>query len=613
MSARRLRSTAASAAVLLATGTGAVVAVVGQSAPAGAATTGWAITQNVLPGLAAATDLGPAPAATPLDLVVSVSRPDPAGERAAIAAEHDPANAQYRHFLSPEQFAARFGVPTTDRQAVSAYLTGTGMRLDAVSTAGDQYSLSGTAAQAAALFRTGFHSYAFDGRQFVANTTVPSFPYGLHISNILGLNTLQRYSLPARSATAQDTCLGSTCLGVTSPQDLWGVYRQPAAYAGQGRGVAVFGEGQTTGVINDLRLFEAAHGLPQVAVTVKHPAGDTDFTDDSGHEEWNIDTQASTGMAPDASGLTMYFGSDLSDADVARVFSQFTDDPGGPMQASASYGECETVPVVSPLVGQLLSNATIASLPISIGLGNNSDATLSAITRQAAAEGRTVFVSSGDTGSSCPVVALPVVGAGNGLLNQAVPVTNSPASLPYVVAVGGTVLYTDGQGHRVREYGWAFSGGGSSLFTPAPDYQVGTAGLVVPCVTTLGPCRGVPDVSAQSGDALSNGYDIVSNGAAAVGAGTSLSAPLWQGMWARIQSASPAVGGNGFANYALYRVGKNPATYGTSFFDVSSTDLTTGLPATNGLYATVPGWDYVTGWGTPRVGGMICSIDAVGC
>ncbi len=80
-------------------------------------------------------------------------------------------------------------------------------------------------------------------------------------------------------------------------------------------------------------------------------------------------------------------------------------------------------------------------------------------------------------------------------------------------------------------------------------------------------------------------------------------------MWTRIQSAAPSSSGNGFANYALYRVGKNAASYARDFFDVNSLDLTTGLPASNGLYATGPGWDYVTGFGTPKVSGLICDLD----
>jgi pseudomonalisin len=573
----------------------------------------FALTQNVLPGLARATDLGPAPAATPLHLVVSVARPNAAGEAATLAAVHNPASPSYRHFLTPAQFAAQFGVPAGRQDALRSLFAGSGLHVDSASVAGDRYSLSGTAVQVASLLHTSFHRYQFGSQSFVANTSAPVFPYGLGITNIVGLNTLQRYSTPARSRPAQDLCLGGNCLGATTPQDLWTTYQQPAAHTGQGQGLAVFGEGQTDGVISDLRQFESGNGLPQVPVTVKHPGGDTNFSDDAGHEEWNIDTQASSGMAPDASNLTLYFGSDLSDADVDRVFSQFTDDAGGPMQASASYGECETVPVVSDLVGQALSSPTAAALPVGLGLGNQNDATLAPIAQQAALEGKTIFVSSGDTGSSCPIVVLPVVGAGNGVLNQVVPVTNSPASLPYVVAVGGTVLYTDGAGQRTREYGWAFSGGGSALFTPAPAYQQGTAGLTLPCVTVAVTCRGVPDVAAQSGDVLSNGYAIISAGAATEGGGTSLSSPLWEGMWARVQSASPNASGNGFANESFYRVGKNAASYARDFFDVSSTDVATGLPATNGLYPTLPGWDYVTGWGTPRVSGLICDVDGVGC
>ncbi len=607
MPGRRMRVILSSVALAA----GLVVPLVAAQ-PAGSAGL-FAITQNVLPGLANATDLGAAPGSAPLHLVVSAARPDPAGEAATLAGEYNPASTSYHHFLTPAQFAARFGVPPSRQSAIRSLFTDGGLQIDSASAAGDRYSVSGTVAQVAAVLRTSFHAYRVGSQAFLANTSAPVFPYGLGITNIVGLNTLQRYATPARSQPSQSICLGGTCLGATTPRDLWTTYQQPGAHTGQGQGLAVFGEGQSDGVVTDLRQFESANGLPQVPVLVKHPSGDTVFADDSGHVEWNIDTQAASGMAPDAASLTLYFGTDLSDADVDRVFSQFTDDATGPMQASASYGECETIPVISALVGQALSNPALATLPVQLGLGNQNDATLAPIAQQAAVEGKTIFVSSGDTGSSCPIVALPVIGAGNGVLNQVVPVTNSPASLPYVVSVGGTVLYTTASGQRSREYGWAFSGGGSSLFTPAPTYQQGTPGLILPCVTALVTCRGLPDVAAQSGDALTNGYAIISNGAGSQGGGTSLSSPLWEGMWARVQSASPNAAGNGFANEALYRVGKNAGSYARDFFDVSSLDLVTGLPASNGLYATLPGWDYVTGWGTPRVSGLICDIDGVGC
>jgi pseudomonalisin len=574
--------------------------------PTGALT----VTQNLLPGLSAATDLGAADPAGQLSLVVDIARPDPAGEQALLDAEHDPASPSFGRYLSPGDFTRRFGVAQARLDAVTAWLTGGGLSVDGVSAARDIVTVHGPVAAIAARFGTAIHRYSYGGTTFLANTGAPVVPLSLGITNVIGLNTLQRYTLPA--GTQQDTCLTTNvCTGITTPADLWGVYQQPAAYRGAGQGLAVFGEGQSDGVVSDLRAFEATYGLPQVPVAVRHPAGDADFSDDSGHIEWNIDTQASTGMAPDAASLTLYFGQDLSDGDVTKVMSLWTDDGNGPMQASASYGECETVPVVSTVAGQPLLNP---ALPAGQGLGNNVDTTETQILRQAAVEGKTLFASTGDTGSSCPVAYAAVIGAGNGIVNQGAPITNSPASLPYVVGVGGTVLYTDGNGHRAREYGWNYSGGGSTLFTPAPAYQTGTPGLSYPCVTDpLTTCRGIADVSAQSGDVLTNGYAIVSNGAASVGGGTSLSSPLWEGMWARIQAASGLAAGNGFANYALYRVGNNPAAYPRDFFDVTSTDPATGLPSTNGFYPTLPGWDYVTGFGTPNVAGLICDIDSRGC
>ena len=84
---------------------------------------------------------------------------------------------------------------------------------------------------------------------------------------------------------------------------------------------------------------------------------------------------------------------------------------------------------------------------------------------------------------------------------------------------------------RLAESAWTFTGGGDTLLIGAPAYQQGTSGLFLPCVATpdgqltnLGqPCRGVPDVAAQSGDALTNNYGIIAAGGPSPGGGTSLS------------------------------------------------------------------------------------------
>ncbi|MCD2197423.1 S53 family peptidase [Actinomycetospora endophytica] len=569
---------------------------------------GLVSTRNVLPGLAKATDQGPAPGNAPMHVMVTLQRPDVAGEEAALAAQQNGKAAP----LSVGAFVDRFGVPARTADAAKAWLSSTGMHVVSVSAARDQIAADGPADAVSQLFATPLHGFDSPDGKFLANTADPQLPGNLGITNVVGLNTLQQMHTPhpLPQGPLQSTCLPGACTGGTTPADLWSVYEQPPTHTGSGQRVAIFGNGRTDGVISDLRAFEDRFRLGHPPVTVKHPAGDTDFSDDSGHTEWNIDTQASHGMAPGIGGMDLYFGTDLSDADVARTFSQFTDDQDSPRQASASFGECEQVPVVSGVLNNPITNPQPAP-PVAQGLGNNLDTTLTAITRQAALEGKTIFSSTGDTGSSCPVASLPVVGAGNGVLNQGVPITNSPASLPYVVGVGGTVLYTDGRGGRAREYGWTHGGGGTALFTPAPAYQQGTPGLNLPCVTApTSVCRGIPDVAAQSGDVLGNGYDIVSDGkfSDGGGGGTSLSSPLWAGMWARIQSASSAGGGLGFANFDLYRVGKDPATYARDFHDISSTDVRSGLPSTNGAYPSLPGWDYQTGWGVPRVAGLMCDV-----
>jgi subtilase family serine protease len=244
-------------------------------------------------------------------------------------------------------------------------------------------------------------------------------------------------------------------------------------------------------------------------------------------------------------------------------------------------------------------------------LGNNLQPVSENILRQATMEGRTLFASTGDTGSSCAVLVLPVVYAGNGILNQGVPLLTYPAASPYVVGVGGTVLYANGAARagRFLERAWEFGGGGTSVFLDAPAYQRGLPNLIGRCVSdptgaltnTLQPCRGLPDVSAISGDVLGNGYAIVVDGhPGSQGAGTSLSAPLWAGMWARMQAASTEPRGVGFANPALYRVGRNPAAYAASFYDVTV--------GGNGLFLAETGWDYVSGWGTPRLTSLMRAI-----
>jgi hypothetical protein len=107
------------------------------------------------------------------------------------------------------------------------------------------------------------------------------------------------------------------------------------------------------------------------------------------------------------------------------------------------------------------------------------------------------------------------------------------------------------------------------------------------------PCRSTPDVAAISGDVATGNGMLITNdsGSDERGAGTSLSSPLWLGIWTRIQAAAKSTKGLGFANYSIYKLAKSSG--GRDFFDVTIGD--------NQPYPATPGYDNVSGWGTPEV------------
>src|SRR5262249_46187023 len=139
------------------------------------------VTQNLLPGLANATDLGAASGATPMRLVVTLRRPDPAGEQALLDAEHDPQSPSFHHFLTPSAFAASFGVPAPRCAQVKGWLTGGGLAIDDVSPACDAIAVHGDRAHVDALMSTATHRFSYAGGTFLANTGAPVVPVSFGI------------------------------------------------------------------------------------------------------------------------------------------------------------------------------------------------------------------------------------------------------------------------------------------------------------------------------------------------------------------------------------------------------------------------------------------------
>ena len=234
----------------------------------------------------------------------------------------------------------------------------------------------------------------------------------------------------------------------------------------------------------------------------------------------------------------------MANTDIAPTINRWvTDDTT--RQASFSAGECEAL--------AFASGFTTA---------------LDTVLQQAAAQGQTLFTSSGDTGSFCPVV-IGVNGVPAG-----VPGDNYPASSPFAIGVGGTTVLGPGP----TETSWYAGGGGASLGEGTPAFQTNAGGSFVAAIG-----RGVLDV-ALDGDPNS-GYRVIVGGQEQIIGGTSAGAPSWQGIWARAQGAH---GGTlGFAGPPIY--GAPAAAFH---------DITLGA---NGLYPTTPGWDYNTGRGTPDI------------
>jgi subtilase family serine protease len=563
-----------------------VAVLVGGAARAHAGSATTTIQRAAVRNLSLATLTGAVPASRPITVGVFLTNPNQAAEDAYAQQLYDPSSPNYQNFLDPGTFATQFGVPAAQADATQAWLQGAGLAVTRPEGSTQYLLATGTAAQVESAFGVQLNTYTSSGRAFYANTTAPTVPASLNVADVLGLNSVNHLFTPRVQETGtwtSDVTSGTAPkTGLLSPQDLWSIYDLPSTNRGAGQSMAIFGWGVTDPVIPDLRSFEAEWGLPGVPVTVKM-YGDTSTPDTSGDGatgEWELDTQASTGMAPDVVSETLYFAHHNSDTDSLAAFTGWVNDKKGPLQGSASFGECENV-------GN--ANAVLAD-----GMEVPGDKIL----EQAVIEGRTLFASTGDTGSSCPILPEST----NGVATQGYPGLEWPSVSPWAVAVGGTVLQGDGSTpeHRFAETAWAWTGGGNSTSEAAGTYQAGVAKTTClfdpngnPYVLNGPACRSTPDVAAISGDvATGNGLSITNDsGSDEQGAGTSLSSPLWLGFWTRINAAAKSAKGLGFANPSIYKLA------GRDFYDVTIGD--------NQPYPATPGYDNTTGWGTPDVAALM--------
>ena len=575
----------------------------------------------VLPDRATVT--GALPDSSSLHLTIGLAPRDPAGLQRFVAAVSDPGSPRFRRYLSVAQFARRFGAAPARVAAVRETLAADGLDVGTPTANNLTIPVSGSARAVARAFGTGFDRVQLTGgRAAFANTTAPTVPVGIagDVQTVVGLDDLH-VPQPADTTGARrrahvvtggpQPCAAATALTanhlsytadtIAAAYDFSGLYA-----AGDG------GAGQTIGIYElqpvaagDVAAYQSCYGTDASVsyVGVDNPSAYAAGSDDT---EAALDIDQVIGLAPAANvivyeapddgvgGLELY--SAIMAADQAKV-------------VSVSWGACEQF--------------ALAGGPGAVREEND-------LFAEAAAQGQSIIVASGDNGSA----SCTGQNDGTGLSVQ------DPSSQPNVTAVGASSLYTTGTkgaaaawapGDPLDEGVWndgidpsdgqpLGSTGGLSAVWPMPSYQSSAAaGLGVVNASSPGgqcgaaDCREVPDVSAD-GDP-GTGYVVYVNGAWTVIGGTSASAPVWAAL-TTLADALPACRGLtvGFENPSLYALaGSDYAGY--------FRDITTGTgsdPANNdalgtnsGLFPVTAGYDMATGLGVPDAAAVAAGLCAL--
>jgi subtilase family serine protease len=553
---------------------GGIAATVGFSAASVGATGYTPVAGQTVPAaVATAQRLGAESASASLNIVVGLNPRNEAQLAAAIQAMYTPSSPTYKHYLTPAQFTAAFGPTVAQYNAVLNYLRHAGLSITGTASNRMLVEASGTVAQVDQAFRVAISAYrqSGTGKTFYANSQVPSVPTSLAslISGVAGLDNIsQRYPTFVR----KDPNVKDTLPTPYSPQQMEKGYNAtPLILDGQG------GNGETNSILaegnfaqfgpSDLVQFENHYGLPHVPVTIIGSSNDNS----SNLIEPAIDTQWSTSMAPHLASLRIYIAKNLLNSSFVVMENTWATDPKAGPVASESYGQCET------------TDPTIQ-------IENN-------IFEQGASEGRSVFVSSGDSDA-------PECGTAPNVL----PGDSAIASSPWVTAASGTTLTLNSNATYAAETVWngvcgggapCGTGGAPSKVFKEPSYQKG-----ISIIDQTG-MRGVADLAADADP--NSGVDVVFDGHF-IGqfGGTSLSAPLLNGMFSDINSALAAnhMSPVGFANPALYQFGESGLA--ASVYH----DVTVGnnyYPGTSGPgdgYFAGAGWDFPSGWGSPNTAGL---------
>jgi subtilase family serine protease len=515
-----------------------------------------------------------------------------------LAQLHDPSSPQYHQWLTPAEFGSRFGIADDDLSDVTAWLTRGGFTIEEVAAGRGWINFTGTVGQVERALKTQMHKFNVDGKMHTANAKDPQIPRALAdvIGGVVTLHDFGRHPMNHGFKPVPMPEYTSGTSHYVAPADFAKIYNVNPLYTaginGSGQTVAIVG--RTDIALADVQYFRSFFGLPANDPVFVHNGTDPGNLGGGEEGEADLDVEWSGAVAQNAT-IKFVISKSTSTTDGVDLSAQYIVNNNVAKVMSTSFGQCES------------------------SMGTTENNFYNNLWSQAATQGITSFVSSGDSGAAGCNGGSDTSGSGAAV--------SGLASTPYNVGVGGTQFndtanpsaYWSSTNNSTNQSSalsyipemawnesgnvsggsglWASSGGQSTVYAK-PSWQVCVG---VPATNA----RFVPDVSltaaGHDGYLVIQGHTSTVSGLGAVG-GTSASSPSFAGLMALVNQKTATSWGN--ANTKFYALANTQyASGGTVIFH----DVTSGNNSVPGVtgFSCGTGYDAVTGVGTVDANSMV--------
>ena len=519
---------------------------------------------------------GRLPATNGLNLAIGLPLRNPAELAELLRQLYDPASPNFRRFLTPEEFTARFGPTEADYAAVMNFARTNGLVV--TGTYGNRLLLdvAGPAAAVENAFHITLRTYRHptENRDFFAPDLEPAVDATLPVVDVQGLSDFPRpHPKLYRAELAGISGKTATPNSGSGP-----VVNSVATYLGNDfrsayvPGSALNGSGQAVGLLqfdgyyaSDITAYENLAGrtnIPLQRVLIDGFSGTPTTGANSGNDEVSLDIEMAMSMAPALARIVVF--------------------EGNPSGLNFKPND---------VLNTMLASNMVKNLSCSWGWSGGPTATTDNIFNNMAAQGQSFFDAAGDSDAFPP-----------GFVDNSAN-TTVPSSSPYITEVGGTTLTMNGTGASYASetvWNWDLTGNPRRWQQRRRQFVLSDSNLATGINSFLNnggstTMRNIPDVALTA----DNVYVLYGNGSNGSFGGTSCAAPLWAAFMALANQQAAAGGqtkGIGFINPAVYEIA-NESIYNSAFNDIT-TGNNTWASSPNAFYA-VPGYDLCTGLGTP--------------